>query len=86
TQGVARNITDRRQAETSLEETRREAARRLGEHALQIRTVYRQLQQQIEERERHEAEAAVIQHIRDEIWRLIDPEQVDALLWRNRRR
>jgi hypothetical protein len=56
----------------------------LGEHALQIRTVYRQLQQQIEERERHEAEAAVIQHIRDEIWRLIDPEQVDALLWRNR--
>lgn len=42
--------------------------------------MYRQLQQQIQERERHEAEAAVIQHIRDEIWRLIDPEQVDDVL------
>lgn len=80
TQGVARNITDRRLAAAALDETRREAAQRLAEHALQIRTVTRQLQQQIQVRERHEAEAEVIQHIRDEIWRLIDPDQIDDVL------
>ncbi|MEE2832020.1 MAG: response regulator [Candidatus Latescibacterota bacterium] len=77
----SRNITDRRQAETSLEETRREAARRLGEHALQIRTVYRQLQQQIQERERHEAAGRVRYNTfvgdRGE-WSLSDDEEQNA--------
>ncbi|MBQ38762.1 MAG: hypothetical protein CME04_20435 [Gemmatimonadaceae bacterium] len=80
TQGVARNISARQAEESSLEDMRREMTRRMGAHAMQIRAAYRQLQVQLEERERHEAETETIQRIRDEIWRMVEPEQVDEVL------
>jgi Tfp pilus assembly protein PilO len=80
TQGVARNISDRELEEASLQ-GQQESARRIGAHAGQIRSAYRQLQQQIKVRQRQEAEAESIQKIRDAIWRISKAEQIDDVLW-----
>jgi hypothetical protein len=79
TQGVARNISDRELKGASLQ-GQQESARRIGAHTGQIRSAYRQLQQQIKVRQRQEAEAESIQKIRDAIWRISKAEQIDDVL------
>ena len=80
TQGVARDVSERRRLEASLEEASTQVARSMGQHAVQIRAAYGQLQRQFEERDRRAAESRVLQRVRDEIWRMQSPDELVRVL------
>jgi PAS domain S-box-containing protein len=80
TQGVARDVRGRQERSEALAAMHEDQARRLDEQAAQIRSAYHQLQLHVQQRERQEAESAAIQQVRDEIWRMLEPTHVNAVL------
>ncbi|MFC1525202.1 PAS domain S-box protein [Candidatus Latescibacterota bacterium] len=80
TQGVARDVTERRRLEEALATARDEMGRRIAERTAQIERAYEQLHEEAVERQRRHAEQGILQRLRDRIWQMRSPDEIDSVI------
>ena len=80
TQGVARDISERRRIEEEMQSARDAMVKRVADHSLQVQQTYEQLQAETEGRILREKQGTAVDRVRARIWNMASPEDIRLVL------